>query len=239
MDLKGKKVLVTGSTSGLGKGLVLEFARLGCNVIVHGRDKSKVEDILGLLKSVNPSGEYKGVICDLNKPELIKEAFSEMKNLDILINNAGVWLEGDTVEAKPEKIMELVNVNVASYLLVTRLLLPILQKSVFGQVLNVVSIAGVEIPFGYYHTFYTATKFGLQGFTEGLAKEFENKNIRIMGIYPGGMETQLFTKAGNDYKEHEPWMFNPQETIDAVVFMLTRNFKVNIKRLDIINHLQQ
>src|SRR5690606_32687687 len=117
----------------------------------------------------------------------------------------------DTVEILPERIIELVNVNLASYLLTTRTLLPVLQESEFSQILNVVSVAGIEIPFDYYHTIYSATKFGLQGFNEALAKEFDNKNLRVMGFYPGGMETKIFKKAGNDYEVHEPWMFDPIE----------------------------
>jgi short-subunit dehydrogenase len=59
-----------------------------------------------------------------------------------------------------------------------------------------------------------------------------------MGYYPGGMETKLFKKAGNDYKEHEPWMFDPQESVEAIIFMLTRNKKINVKRMDLINQLE-
>jgi short-subunit dehydrogenase len=124
-------------------------------------------------------------------------------------------------------------------MLVTRSLLPIIQKSDFGQILNVVSVSGIEIPFDYYHTIYSATKFGLQGFSEALAKEFENKSLRIMGYYPGGMSTKLFKKAGQDYKDNEPWMFDPKESVEAMIFMLTRNPKINIKRMDLINHLQK
>jgi hypothetical protein len=60
-----------------------------------------------------------------------------------------------------------------------------------------------------------------------------------MGYYPGGMETKLFKKAGIPYKTHEPWMFDPQESVEAIIFMLTRDPKLNIKRMDLINHLQK
>lgn len=233
MDLKDKTVLVTGSTDGLGKLLAKQLSDRGARVIVHGRDKKKVD------KVVKELGAYKGITCDLNSPQNVPDAFSSIDELDILINNAGVWLEGDTVDATSEQIIEQVNVNLASHLLITKTLLPVLIKSDFGQILNTVSVAGIEIPVGYSHTFYTATKFGMQGFSEGLAKEYDNKNVRVMGFYPGGMETELFKKAGDDYKDHEPWMFDPQESVDTIIFMLTRSKKVNIKRLDLINHLQE
>lgn len=239
-SLKDKTILITGSTDGLGKELATELASNGSNVIIHGRSKEKVDAVLTELNSTNKSSQHQGLVCDLNKPEGVEEAFSKIKRLDILINNAGVWLEGSTKDASSEKIIELTNVNLASYLLVTRTLIPVLLKSEFGQILNVVSVAGIEVPADYYsHTIYSATKFGLQGFTESLTKEFDNKNLRVMGFYPGGMETKIFEKAGDRYEKHEPWMFDPKESVEAMVFMLTRNPKVNIKRLDLINHLQK
>ena len=237
-SLKNKQALITGSTDGLGKLLSHQLAREGCNVIIHGRDEAKLQRSLAELKKVAPDGDHNSLLCDFNFPEKVESVFESVRSLDILINNAGVWAEGDTVDITPSRIVELVNVNLTSYLLVTRTLLPQLQKSDFGQILNVSSIAGVEIPQDYFHTVYSATKFGVQAFSEALSKEFENTNLRVMGYYPGGMDTSLFKKAGMDYKEKEEWMFDPTESVDAIIFMLTRNKKVNIKRLDLINHLE-
>jgi len=233
MELSNKKVLITGSTDGLGKELAKSLIGKGSQVVIHGREESKVKH------TVEELGALEAVICDFNNPQTIANAFSKIKKLDILINNAGVWLEGDTVGASHEKIMEIINVNLSSHLGVTRILLPVLQKAEFGQVLNVVSIAGIEIPSGYYHTIYSAAKFGMQAFSEATAKEFHNKNLRVMGFYPGGMETKIFDKAGNDYKGHEPWMFDPKESVEAIIFMLTRDSKINVKRLDLVNHLEK
>lgn len=232
MIITNKVALITGSTDGLGKELAAALVKAGAKVIIHGRNREKVDQVVKELHA------ERGIICDLSQPETITDTFSDIEGLDILINNAGVWLEGDTKDAPPEKILELVNVNLASHLLITRTLLSVLQKAEFGQILNVVSVAGIEIPFDYYHTIYSATKFGMQGFSEATAKEFDNKNIRVMGFYPGGMETKFFEKAGNDYQIHEPWMFDPTESVEAILFMLTRNPKVNVKRMDLINYLQ-
>lgn len=237
-SLAGKKVLVTGSTDGLGRKIALELARREADVIVHGRDKQKADNVVKELRNIRSGGKYETIVCDLNKLDSIESAFSGVKSLDILINNAGIWQEGNTADVSQEKIIEIMNVNLGAPLLTTRVLLPVLQKSKFGQILNVVSIAGVEIPSGYFHTIYSATKFGLQAFSEALEKEYDNKRLRIMGYYPGGMETNLFKKAGNDYKTHEPWMFDPQESVEAIMFMLTRDPKLNVKRMDLINHLQ-
>jgi short-subunit dehydrogenase len=237
-NINKKKTLVTGGTDGLGRLMVLELAKLGANVIVHGRNEGKANKVREEALKLNPNGNHDVLICDFNEPQSIEEKFSEISELDILINNAGVWAEGDTVEITADKIIELINVNLTSVLITTRTLLPVLMKSEFSQVLNVSSVAGVEIPADYWHTIYSAAKFGVQAFSEALAKEFTDKNMRVMGYYPGGMETNLFKKAGLDYKDSEPWMFDPQESVDAMVFMLSRNKKINIKRLDLVNHLE-
>lgn len=233
MELKNKTVLITGSTDGLGKTLAVALVKTGAEVIIHGRDSEKVN------ATVSEVGASDGLVCDFNNPDDIPDVFGKIKNLDILINNAGMWFEGNTLDIAPEKIIELINVDITSHIVATRTLLPTLLRSEFGQILNVVSVAGIEIPFDYYHTVYSAAKFGMQGFSEAMAKEFDNKNLRVMGFYPGGMETGIFKKAGNAYKPREPWMFDPKEAADAVIFMLTRNPKVNIKRLDLINHLEK
>ena len=237
-SLRGKHVLITGATDGLGKQTALALAKEGANLIVHGRTEEKVTKTIEELKKVNDSVEYIPLVCELTNSEKITEKFSIINKLDVYINNAGIWFEGATVDTTPEKIIDLTKVNLLAPLLITRTLLPILLKSEFSQILNVVSIAGVEIPVGYYHTAYSAVKIGLQGFTEALAKEFFNKNLRVMGYYPGGMETNFFEKAGMGYKKHEPWMFDPQESAEAIIFMLTRDKKVSVKRMDLINQLE-
>lgn len=236
LDLTQKHILITGSSDGLGKVLALELAAKGAIVTIHGRDKTKTTSVLNELKSISDK-PHSALVCDFNKPNSIEHAFSSVKKLDVLINNAGVWQEGSTTKTSPEKIIELVNVNLTSYLMVTRLMLPILSKSTFGQVVQVISVAGYEVPSDYYHTIYSATKYGLQGFSEALAKEYEGKNVRIMGFYPGGMATKLFKKAGINYKAKEDWMFDPMESVETIIYMITRNPKINIKRLDQINHL--
>lgn len=233
-----KTILITGSTDGLGKLTALELAKQGGNIIVHGRDKDKIEKVLEEVKNINPKGTHQTIICNFKSPENIEQTFSSIKKLDILINNAGVWAEGNTTDITSERIIELVNVNLTATLLVTRTLLPILQKSSFSQILNVSSIAGVEIPDSYFHTIYSATKYGVQAFSESLAKEYANKNLRIMGYYPGGMATNFFDKSGLDYDKEQSWMFDPKESVDAMIFMLSRNKKINLKRLDLINHIE-
>lgn len=238
-DLKNKTILVTGSTDGLGRLLTLQLASLGANVIVHGRSSEKTEKVVKELQEISSEGIFSAITCDLNKPETIIEGFADIKQLDILVNNAGVWQEGNTVEVDPQKIIEVANVNLTAPMLITRTLLPILLKSPYSQILNTSSIAGVTLPEGYYHTIYTATKWGLQAFTEAMAKEYDGKNLRVMGYYPGGMNTKLFVKGGIDYKENESWMFDPQESVEAIIFMLTRNPKISLKRMDLINHLEE
>lgn len=233
IDLKDQHILITGATDGLGLSIAKELSTYNPHLIIHGRTQEKVEQTK---KDLNELGAKNSdvLVCDLTKTEEIAATFAEIDTLDILINNAGVWLEGNTIDASPEKIIELTQVNMLAPLLITKTLLPKLLHASFGQILNVVSIAGVEIPSGYFHTIYTATKYAMQGFSEGMSKEFAFRNLRVMGYYPGGMKTNIFKKAGNTYKNDEPWMFDPKESAEAIAFMLTRSPDVNIKRMDLI-----
>lgn len=237
-SLRKQVALVTGATDGLGKKIAIALAQAGADVIVHGRNVQKVTQTCQEVQKLAPEVSVTELVCDLTQPAAIETQFATIKKLDILVNNAGVWLEGNTIDGNPEKILEVLGVNLTAPVLITRLLLPVLKHAEFSQIVNVSSIAGVEIPSGFFHTVYSASKFGIQAFSEALAKEFDNTNVRVMGYYPGGMETQLFVKAGHTYKQHEPWMFDPQESVDAIMFMLTRSPKVVVKRMDLINHQQ-
>lgn len=234
LSLAGKYVLVTGATDGLGKALTGELAKQGANLIIHGRNKIKLKEVADELKKVNASIAVKSILCDLSHPDSVKKFFSRIKKLDVLINNAGMWLAGNTVSAHDKKIIELVNTNLLASLLITQAVISTLLQSDFGQIMNVVSRDGVEISSHFFAPFYSATKFGMQGFTESLAREFYNKNLRVMGYYPGGMQTNIFKKAGDKYTK-EPWMFSTQESVEAIIFMLTRGKKINVKRMDLVN----
>lgn len=243
IDLTGKRILITGSTDGLGLKLALELARSGVEIIIHGRDQNKIQNTLDQLNQINQSSgstnntNHSSILCDFNDPASIENAFGSIQELDILVNNAGVWYEGATLDIPHSKIIEMVNVNITSYLMVARTMLPVLLKSEYAQILNVISVAGQEVPTEYFHTIYSATKYALQGFSEAMEKEFTGENLRVMGFYPGGMDTDLFKKAGLDYAKGESWMFDMQESVEAMMFMLTRSPKINIKRLDLVNHL--
>lgn len=237
-SLQNKRVLITGATDGLGLAIARELIRHNAHLIIHGRTQEKTEKTADELKKLGAE-DVETIVCDLADTQSVEPTFTKLQHLDVLINNAGVWTQGNTIDTPLEKISELTKVNMLAPVLLTRLLLPILLKSEFGQILNVVSKDGVDIPNGYFDTTYVATKYAIRGFTEGLVKEFYNRNLRVMGYYPGGMETNIFKKAGDTVKQHEPWMFDPSESAEAIAFMLTRNKKVNLKRMDLINQLEQ
>lgn len=234
VSLNNKRILITGSTDGLGKLLAIHLSKKGAHITIHGRNEQKTQETLNQL----PGEGHSSVVCNFNNLDEVESIFSTIESVDILINNAGIWEEGTTHTTNPERIIQVVNIDLTAHMLVTRILLPVLRESEFGQILNVSSISGVEIDSNEFYTFYAAAKFGIQGFTESLIKEYYNSNLRIMGFYPGDMATSLFGKANKEIAKNESWMFDPQESAEAIEFMLTRNPKVNVKRLDLVNHLE-
>ncbi|MDQ6985442.1 MAG: SDR family NAD(P)-dependent oxidoreductase [Candidatus Dojkabacteria bacterium] len=112
----------------------------------------------------------------------------------------------------------------------TREVIDRMMANKYGQILNVSSIAGIE-PSGDWGV-YTATKYAVRGFTDSLKKEFEDKAIKVMGFYPGGMNTEIFKTAGFD-SLNEPWMMDVNEAAEIVVFMLTRSIDVSMDHVEV------
>src|SRR4030067_1061578 len=126
--------------------------------------------------------------------------------------------------SRSEKVKELFDVITLGTIYVTTSVLPILKKQAEGQILNVVSVAGIETPgaeMGPYSP-YTAAKYAVTGFTKSLEEELKGTKIKVMGIYPGGMNTPLFKKAGFDYTENENWMMDKKDVAKIILFMLSQ-----------------
>ena len=162
------------------------------------------------------------ITCDLRDYDDIKKKLSLIRHLDILINNAGIIAYKNLDTHDPQNIKDIVDTNLLGTIYVTRELLPILKKQNAGTIMNISSASG--LPTGGYpgECAYVASKFGVTGFTETLKKELgeEGKNIRVLGFYPGGMNTQLFSKSG-DEKDTSQFM-DPREIAKIIVFILER-----------------
>ena len=226
MDLKNKVVLITGASDGLGRQIALKLAKEKIRLVLMGRDQEKLEKVK---KEVIKLGSEKveGYVCDIRSLLDLKETVGKIKKdfgkIDILINNAGIWqklspaekVDGQTVE-------DVIKTNLVGQIELTNLVLPILQKQKEAAIINIISKSGVVAQEG--QSVYTASKFGMRGFSEVLKVELEESNVRVANVCQSGVDTKMFAKTGE--KVPNEIFTNPADLADVVVFMLSQPKKI-------------
>ncbi len=215
MDIKNKNVVITGGTDGLGLSLVKLFLTKSAIVHVISKDPEKLN---AMEKEINNNSlhVYTADVSDFNK---VVKACSGIRGVDVLINNAGIWLEGLLDENKYEDISKVIDVNLKGPIYVTKALLPKLKSSPEAHIINVSSTSGLK---GVAkQSVYVSSKMGLRGFTETLKDDFAGSNIKVSGFYPGGMKTRLFEKFGT-LRDNQKWM-NTDKIANIILFMVEQD----------------
>ena len=187
-DLRGKRALITGSSTGIGAAVAKEFARLGIKVAVHGNRNVEAAQAVAN-EIITAGGEAVVVIGDISKKDgpaqIVADAVAELGGLDILVNNAGAILErtsnADFDETRYEAVYDL---NVRSVLATTKAAYPHLKAAGGGSIINTGSVAGRFGGFGG-STVYASAKAAVHSITRNAAREFAPDNIRVNVVAPG------------------------------------------------------
>ena len=190
MNLKNKKVIITGATGGIGNSLVKKFYDNGSTVLATGTKEEKLDK----LKS-----EFNNILVEkFNLGEHAKvESFIESANdklggLDILINNAGINLDSLTIRLSEENWKKVIDINLTSTFLMCKSAIKKMIKNKSGKIINITSIVGHTGNFG--QTNYSASKAGIVAFSKSLALEYAKKNININCVSPGFIKTEMTDK---------------------------------------------
>ncbi len=234
-----KTILITGSTSGLGKALAIGFSRLGAKLILFARNNEKLEKLKLELENAN---QHIYVIVDIASPKSIQDTFEKLnkkrKYIDLLINSAGSWFPKVTFEEmSDEQIIELVQTNTQGTMLVTKHALSFLKKSSDARVINILSASALSSNFHAVSTVaFAASKWALAGFTETLNEELKEQKIALTNLFPGGFanESSLDTST-EEMKNEYPNMMSLKELFESVVFIASRSYDSNIRSLVIDN----
>jgi radical SAM protein with 4Fe4S-binding SPASM domain len=185
--LKNKVVLITGASRGLGRELAKTYYLQGCKLILVSRNEEKLKELKRELSDeviIVP-----GDITDNSTLKKIQECIQK-KDLDILINNAATPCFKSIKEVTDEEIQKVFDLNIIALIKLTKKAYSLMEKKESGMIVNIISTAGkIGMP---DQIIYSSTKFALRGFTESLRKEGMKKNIRVLGVYPGGMKTDIF-----------------------------------------------
>ena len=185
-----KTVLITGTSSGIGKSTVIEFAKNGWNVIATQRNPENEIDF-------NSYSNVKLYALDVTNLESIKQAFEKAKNkfgkIDVVINNAGYGVDGAFEAMSDEVIEKQFNTNVFGLMRVTREAIKAMRPSGGGRIIQISSMGG-KITFPLY-SIYHATKFAVEGFTESLHYELAQFKIKLKLIEPGPIVTDFYGRS--------------------------------------------
>src|SRR6201993_2078629 len=191
--LDGKVALITGGASGIGECTCKELAGAGASVIVADINLETAQALAASLPHA------KAVRMDVTSPESIEGVVSQLERLDILVNNAGIAHVGGIAQVEPEDFDRLMEVNVKSVYLVTRVLLPLLLKT-RGSIVNIGSVAGQV---GIKQRFaYCTTKGAVLAMSRQLAVEYP-KELRVNCICPGTVQTPFVEGYLDKYHAHE------------------------------------
>ena len=185
-------IIVTGGTKGIGKAIVQKFAADKSNtVLVCARHQNDLD----VLKNEIPNVEI--FKCDVSKPNDAK-AFAEwclgFGVPDVVVNNAGSYLPGNTYDEQDGTLEKMIEVNLYSAYYVTKKLLPAMMENNSGHIFNMSSIAGLQAYEGGGS--YSISKFALTGYTKNLRHELKPYGIKVTGVYPGAVYTDSWLGSG-------------------------------------------
>lgn len=198
--MKGKKVLVTGADTGLGRGIALEFGRQGADLVLHypyaaDGAESAVREI------VSAGGKAVAIKADLRYVDqarnLALQAIAFLGGIDVIVNNAGITMTLEFEDVTQEQYDIIYNVNVRAPYFITQTALPTMINQKSGVIINLSSVHGLRACKG--HSVYAGTKGAIIAFTRELAIELAPKGIRVNALAPGAVPVENhFKAAGTD-----------------------------------------
>lgn len=192
--------LITGASSGIGRDMAREMARVGYNLVLVARSQEGLNKIKKELEEQYSTIQIEIYALDLSKKESCYELHDKVKNIDVLINNAGFGLFGKFENTDIEKEMKMIDTNVVAYHILTKLYLQDMIQKDSGHILNVASIAGF-MPGPLMATYY-ATKNYIVSLTRAIHKEIKKKhsNVKISLLCPGPVDTNFNHVANVQFK---------------------------------------
>ncbi|MCL2037551.1 SDR family oxidoreductase [Candidatus Saccharibacteria bacterium] len=225
MKLPSKTILITGASDGIGRSIAIKLAKEKAKLILFGRDQTKLNEVQKLCEE-NGAQEVQTFAFDINdneKRRAVAEEILEQNQIDILINNAGVWQKtGGLTTLDEETITEVINTDLTSQILLTRQLLGHMKNRQDTAIINVISKSGVVAQAG--QSVYTAAKYGMRGFTDVLRLDTKDDPIQIAGVYQSGTNTDMFRKSDDIFPTDS--FTEPDDLADVVVFILSRPSKI-------------
>ena len=197
MNLKNKKILITGATGGIGNSLVEKFYKLGSLILATGTNENKLEE---LKKKYTNIKIEKFKLDEHDKIEKFIENVNEKLNgIDVLVNNAGITLDNLSIRLSEENWKKVLDINLTASFLMCKYTIKKMLKNKHGKIINITSIVGHTGNLGQAN--YAASKAGIVAFSKSLAIEYAKKNININCVSPGFIKTEMTDKINEEFKK--------------------------------------
>ena len=197
MNLKDKKILITGATGGIGNSLVEKFHNLGSLIVATGTNEEK----LNKLKKKYPKIIVEKFRLDEHNKieEFVDKVYKNLNGLDVLVNNAGITLDNISLRLTEENWKKVIDINLTSAFLMCKYTIKKMLKNKYGKIINITSIVGHTGNLGQAN--YAASKAGILAFSKSLALEYAKKSININCVAPGFIKTEMTEKINDEFKK--------------------------------------
>lgn len=223
-------VLITGASSGIGALYADRFAKRGHDLVLVARDQARLEALATRLRAET------GVTVDVLRADLTNAAelaavearVREDVKIEILVNNAGAVIPGTYLEQTPDRVSELIDLNVVSLARLTSAIAPRLAAAKTGAIINIGSVVGLAPEFG--STVYGATKAFVLYLSQALQLELGPKGVYVQAVLPAATRTEIWERGGRDINK-VPNLMNAEDLVDAALVGFDRREAVTIPPL--------
>ncbi|MGM9921006.1 MAG: SDR family oxidoreductase [Bhargavaea sp.] len=225
-------VVITGAGSGLGASLAKKYSDTGSHVCLLGRTRSKLERTAGEL-----TGNYTIHDVDVSSKEEVDRVFRDIAEtcgpVDLLINNAGIGVFDLAENLDESAVHQMIDINLKGTIFCSQAVLPGMKNRDQGMIANIVSTAGLDGK--ATESVYSASKFGVRGFTESLHLELAESRVRVFAAYMGGMKSEFWD--GIYTKEQISNLMDTDDVADIIIGNIKARRNLNVKEIVIKNSL--
>ena len=231
--LDGKTAIVTGASRGIGKAIAIALGREKMRLALLARSTDKLQEVVDEIQAVG--GEAHAFPCDLMNPSAVKSSldsiFQHFSTLDLLISNAGIFLEKPITDIEIEEWDKVLRTNLTGTFLLCQSAFAKMKDQKAGRIIAIASSASIQ---GYTHqSAYCASKHGLLGFTRCLSIEAKAHNIHVHTICPGGVRTDLIKDTYMGDRVSQGHLIEPDNIADLVLFLIRQPENIDIPEINL------
>lgn len=227
LQLNNKRVFISGSTAGIGYATAKAFAQEGAIVYLNGRNSGNVNEAVNKILDEIPKAQVQGIVADLTTRQGFEKLTTELTEVDILINNLGLFEPVAFFESKDEEWLKLFDINVMSGVRLSRFYMPKMLEKNWGRVVFISSESGLQIPTEMIH--YGMSKTAQLSLTNGLAQLTKGTGVTVNAVLPGPTLSQggerffgeLAAQRGTGIKEVEHQYFTETRPLSLLQRFIT------------------